>query len=403
MPVMAVLALGLLIDCYVYRRMRHACVPRGWCWAYVTLAAVVTLALLVVVAVPKKSAGESGLSFLMWSLFTYLSVYLPKCVFAVFALVQQFLGRIAGRRLRLIGWAGGLVAALMFVSAWWGAAFNRYRIDVREVDVPVKDLPAGFDGYRIAQISDIHVGSFGNDTGFLERVVEKINGLHPDIILFTGDIVNRHSSELEPFVRTLAKLNAPDGVWSVMGNHDYGDYYRWPSPEAKRDDILHLQELQRKMGWKMLNNAHSMIQRGADSIALIGVENIGDPPFTIYGDLGRAYPGLSDKTVKILMTHNPVHWTDSIADCRDANVALTLSGHTHAMQIELFGLSPASFRYPTWGGLYSDSHGRHLYVNIGLGEVGMPARIGATPEITIIRLGAAASRKEPSALPGPCS
>lgn len=386
LPVLIVLIIGLLIDFYIYRRLRHARTPRGWCWVYVIVSVVLTGGLLAVTVLPKKSADDSGLAFLMWTLFTYLSVYIPKCVFAVFALVQQALGWLCRRRLRGIGWTGATVAVILFGMMWWGALFNRYNIDVREVNVPIKDLPASYDGYRIVQISDMHTGSYGHDTRFLEKVVEKVNALQPDIILFTGDIVNRHSTELQPFTGVLAQLHAPDGVWSIMGNHDYGDYYSWESPLAKQADIAHLQDLQYAMGWRMLNNDHTILSRDSDSIVLIGVENIGDPPFTVYGDLSRAYPDLSDDAVKILMTHNPAHWTDSIAGRPETNVALTLSGHTHAMQIELFGLSPASFRYSTWGGIYPDSLGRHLYVNIGLGEVGMPARIGATPEITLITL-----------------
>jgi len=367
--------------------MRHARAKRGWCWTYVIVAAIVTGGLMTVTILPKKSADDSSLASLMWILFTYISVYVPKLVFAAFALMQQILGLLVKRHLRGISWAGGIIAAVMCIMMWWGALFNRYNTDVRQIDVLVKNLPKAFDGYRIAQISDIHAGTYGHDTRFLKKVVDQINSLHPDIILFTGDIVNRHSSELEPFTEVLGRLHAPDGVWSIMGNHDYGDYYRWPSPRAKQADIDHLQDLQHKMGWQMLNNSHTVLRHDSDSIVLIGVENIGDPPFTVYGNLGHAYPQLHDDAVKILMTHNPVHWTDSIANKADANVALTLSGHTHAMQAELFGLSPAAFRYQTWGGLYTDSLGRHLYVNIGLGEVGMPARIGATPEITLIQLG----------------
>ena len=162
----------------------------------------------------------------------------------------------------------------------------------------------------------------------------------------------------------------------------------WPSPEAKVADRRHLVELQEGMGWKMLNNATAVIHRGADSIAIVGVENIGDPPFPVYGDLDKAYPGdLADPVFKILMSHNPAHWTADIADAPDKNIPLTLSGHTHAMQMEVLGVSPAALRYSTWGGMYSDADGSHsLYVNIGIGEVGIPARIGATPEITLFTL-----------------
>lgn len=385
-PVLVILVVSILIDIFIYRRMRSSGVGRKWCVAYVVISSACQLLLLAATVTPKKTGGDVQLRALMWIIFAYMSVYLPKIIVAAFMLVRMGLARVFRRPLRGITWAGAAVGTAVFCLMWWGALFNRHRLDVREIGVDIEGMPAAFDGYRIVQISDIHTGTYGDDTAFLERMVEKVNSLHPDIVLFTGDIVNRHSTELEPFVGTLSRISAPDGVWSIMGNHDYGDYYLWPSPTAKLADIAHLQELQSDMGWRMLNNAHTVLRRDTDSLVLIGVENIGDPPFAIYGDLAKAYPDLADDAVKILMTHNPAHWTDSIAGRRDANVALTLSGHTHAMQMELFGVSPASFRYATWGGLYPDSLGRHLYVNIGLGEVGMPARIGATPEITLIRL-----------------
>ena len=181
-------------------------------------------------------------------------------------------------------------------------------------------------------------------------------------------------------------MHGRDGVFSILGNHDYGDYYSWNSPADKADNMQQLLDMQSEMGWKMLNNATSFIHRGNDSIALIGVENVGDPPFTVYGDLDMAYETLDDPVVKILLSHNPAHWVEDIKDAPDKNIALTLSGHTHAMQMSAFGVSPAAWRYPTWGGLYADEDGHQLYVNIGLGEVAIPARIGANPEITLITL-----------------
>lgn len=386
LPALILLLIGVLIDIYIYRRMRRYGASRMWCAIHCTVAVVVSGALLAVTVFPKKSAGDAMLDVLMWTAFAYLSVYFPKFVAALFLLVQQALGRIMHRPLRGIGIAGATVATAIFGLLWWGALINRYNIDVREVEVDIDGLPEAFDGYRIVQLSDIHTGSYGHDDRFLQRVTDAANGANADIILFTGDIVNRHSAELRPFMGALSRLDAPDGVVSVLGNHDYGDYYRWPSEQAHRADVDTLCRLQRAMGWQMLNNSHRFVHRGSDSIAIIGVENIGEPPFSVHGDLGRAYPALADSTIKILMTHNPRHWTDSIAGDPDARVALTLSGHTHAMQCELFGASPAALRYPTWGGLYTDSLGRHLYVNIGIGEVGMPARIGATPEVTVITL-----------------
>ena len=196
-----------------------------------------------------------------------------------------------------------------------------------------------------------------------------------------------HISVKSSSVTALSELQARDGVYAILGNHDYGDYSDWATDDAKEADRRHLRDAIGNMGWRLLLNETEMIRRDGDSIAVIGVENIGDPPFHVYGSLAKAYPDVSDNVSKILLTHNPAHWTDSIADNPDINIPLTLSGHTHAMQMEVGGFSPAVFRYPTWGGLYADKDKKHnLYVNIGIGTVGFPARIGATPEITVITL-----------------
>lgn len=384
-PVLIVWAIGILVDIYVYRRMRCHHVRRGWCVAYVVLAVLCGLALPAVVLTPKGIGDDSQLLLLMWTLFSYFTVYLPKYIFTLFSLAGRLAGRILHRNTRWVGIAGAVLGAAVFLLMWEGVFFGRFDTRVREVEVEIPGLPAAFDGYRIVQFSDIHVGSYGGDTAYMASVVDEINAMRPDVILFTGDAVNRHSAELRPFAATLGRLRAPGGVWSVMGNHDYGDYYEWPSEQAHAADPDSLREIQRGMGWHVLDNAHAWLRAGRDSVALIGVENIGDPPFKCYGSLDAAYP--HSTAVKILMTHNPQHWVDSVADRPGRDIALTLSGHTHAMQMELFGLSPAAWRYPTWGGLYSDRAGHKLYVNIGLGEVALPARIGqARPEITLITL-----------------
>lgn len=390
--ILMVLAAGFLADWYVLRLFRAApgAKPsrlRAVCRsAFIIVSALASATLIVVACAPKKSGSDGQLVSIMWGIFAYASVYVPTFIFVLISVVRQGLGRLLRRRLRGIAIGGGAVALALFAAMWWGALVTRYSIDVRRVEVPVAGLPASFRGFTIAQISDIHTGTYGDNPRFLAKLVERVNSLHPDIILFTGDIVNRHSDELVPFMASLSELDAPCGVWSVMGNHDYGEYYRWPSEEARLADVARLKQMQGQMGWHMLNNQNAAIRRGSDSIMLIGVENIGDPPFTTYGNLKQAYATLDDTNVKILMTHNPAHWTDSISDNPSANVALTLSGHTHAMQMRVLGWSPASLRYPAWGGLYADTLGRHLYVNIGIGEVGFPSRIGAAPEVTLITL-----------------
>ena len=389
LPLVATLILllfAIAIDFYLWRRIRTVSKNKIWSRVHVAVAVIFNLALLLVICVPKRSGGNSVLELIMWTLYTYFSVYIPKFLFVIFDLIAALPLLWKRNRWKWLSVTGIVIGVIVFIVMWWGALINRYSIDVRNVDVEIAGLPEEFDGFTIAQISDLHVGTYGTDTAFVSDVVDRVNSLSPDIVAFTGDIVNRRSSELRPFVSPLSRLRGRDGVFSILGNHDYGDYYSWPSPQAKADNMTELLDMQSEMGWKMLNNATAFVYRGNDSIAIVGVENVGDPPFTVYGDLDMAYEALGDPTVKILLSHNPAHWVEDIKDSPDKNIALTLSGHTHAMQMSAFGLSPAALRYPTWGGLYSDEDGHQLYVNIGIGEVAIPARIGATPEITLITL-----------------
>jgi len=388
---LCVLLSSTATDFYIYRccrRFRHnrtrQVTRRVAMWSSVLL----TVWFIGIVCWPKRNGNNDGLTVLMWNLFTYFSIYVSKYVWTIIDLLSNLPRLIQRRRVSRLGRCGCAVAILTFASLWWGALVTRNNIQVKKVDIELDDLPAAFDGFTIAQFSDLHTGSFGSDTSFTAKLVRQINELEADAIVFTGDIVNRRSEELEPFTDVLSHLHAPAGVYSILGNHDYGDYYNWPDSTAKKQNMELLHALQRRMGWHLLLNESAVLSAGSDSLVLIGVENVGDPPFHSYGDLDIAYPGdLDDPTCKILLSHNPAHWTTDIANAPDKNIALTLSGHTHAMQIEIFGLSPAVFRYPTWGGMYDDGPGGHrLYVNIGCGEVGIPARIGATPEVTLFTL-----------------
>ncbi len=387
LPVVLLFVLGIAVDIYIYRRLRHNRAPRGICIGSAVLAIIGALALLTVIFMPKRSGDEGYLASVMYILYCYFCIYVPKYVFALFSLLRKLLIRITRRSCKWVSFTGAGLSLVIFIAMLWGMIGGRFTTDVRDVEVAVDGLPASFDGLRIVQISDFHVGSYLEDTTFVSRVVEQVNSLHPDLIVFTGDLVNRRSRELYPHMSPLSRLHAPLGVISIMGNHDYGDYFDWPDEESHLADADSLKAMQGRLGWRMLNNEHLWLVRGNDSLAVIGVENIGDPPFPVYGNLRRAYPTPSDSLPKILLSHNPAHWVDSIAGHSDMNIALTLSGHTHAMQMKAFGLSPAALRYETWGGMYDDEQGRRLYVNIGLGEVAIPARIGsALPEITVITL-----------------
>lgn len=375
------LFVNIIIDSYTFMALRSYFRKTIWSKLHGIIAIIGTIAFIALMLMPVRTGGNDLIHVAMWTVYVLISIYLPKYIFVVFDILSRIPMLFKGRQSKAVNIVGTLIGALLFVAMWWGALVNRFDYQVKDVVVTDENLPAAFNNYSIVQISDLHLGTY-NDTTYISRVVDKVNALKPDLILFTGDIVNRNTSELKPFVKVLSRLHAKQGVYSILGNHDYGDYEDWSSSKEKAENMQLLKDLQAKMGWTMLNNAHQALTVGSDTIMLIGVENIGDAPFPTYGNLAEAYPNVGDKHFKILMSHNPAHWTSAIKDNENCNIALTLAGHTHAMQIEAFGVSPAYFRYRTWGGMYNDELNHRLYVNIGIGTVGFPARIGATPEIT---------------------
>lgn len=385
-PFLIFFLICILIDAYIYvSAIKRGNRKAGRLLLYTSL--FIYLFLIFLTILPYRSGNETVLSFVNWGLFTVITVYLPKIIYVVFDLFSFVPEIWRGRRFKPFSAVGCVLAVIAFGAMWWGAIINRFNLRIVEISVDIPDLPYSFVGYKIVQISDLHVGTYGSDSSFLDELVAKVNGRKPDLVVFTGDIVNRRTYELDPHCSSLARIDAPDGVIAILGNHDYGDYSTWPDEDAKTANMKALYRHFDNMGWRLLLNDHEFIHRRGDSIAVIGVENIGDPPFTVYGSLRDSYPTLNDSVTKILLSHNPMHWADEIADNDSINIALTLSGHTHAMQIEIAGVSPSSLRYKYWGGLYTDSRGRSpLYVNIGIGTVGLPMRIGATPEITLITL-----------------
>ena len=253
---------------------------------------------MTAIAVPARSGSNTVLLVKMWLLFSYLTFLIPKTVGVLFDLIASIPTLFNHRRLRFFTVAGMALGVVIFIGMWWGALLNRYRTDVREVEIEITDLPESFSGYRIVQFSDLHTGTFGTDTAFVAALVDEINSLHPDAIFFTGDIVNRVSSEAQPFVAPLSRLEAPDGVYAILGNHDYGDYMSWDSPEEKNRNMEELYDIFRRTGMDLLRNETRWLRKGADSIAIIGVENIGDPPFPIYGSLSKAYTDPADGATK---------------------------------------------------------------------------------------------------------
>lgn len=379
------------------------------------ISSVILWAYLAIIVLMPRRGLDGGIYPVMWMLTAYITIYAAKVVYCVFSLLGRIPDIFGFKKFRWLRYVGLVAGLAVIVSVVRGIFWTRYESSTVDVILNSSRLPEAFDGYRIVQISDLHLGTWGSDTTFVSAFVDSINALDPDLIVFTGDIVNQKSSEMKPFIPVLKRLKAADGVYSVLGNHDYGDYVDWPSPQAKADNLEMLKSYQRQAGWTMLDNQHVFLSKGNQSIALIGVENWGEPPFGQYGDLKSAYPAtkytnLKDNRFKILLTHNPEHWVRESS--RISNIDLALSGHTHAMQMswDLFGRrwSPSAFRYPTWGGFYVyDGTGKiddfgnpsvdsqivrnlnrpALYVNIGAGEVAMPYRLGsANPEITLITL-----------------
>ncbi len=388
--IIAILAgiVTLLLDWYIYRTIRNRTHKKRSKASrlYLIVAGITYLGLIVAIALPRASASNGYLVADMWLIYAFVTTLLARvgyCLFDWLSLLPRRIGYSWGQYLTCTG----IVAAIaILVITWWGALINRNRISITRVDIPSAMWPESFNGFTIAQISDLHVGTWGNNTHFLEKLVEHVNSLLPDMIVFTGDIVNRESAEFVPMIETFARLHAPYGVYAVMGNHDYGDYKYWADENEHKADPLKLHKLYALTGHKLLLNETDWIKRGNDSIALIGVENIGDPPFHTYGDLKVAYSDCNDSIPKILLSHNPAHWVNDIKNNPQVNIPLTLAGHTHAMQVQISGHTPASWRYPTSWGLYTDSLNNFLYVNRGAGTVGMPMRIGATPEITLLTL-----------------
>ena len=315
-------------------------------------------------------APESSLSALGVFLMVFLCINVPK---ALFSILMPLVKKTA---------IGLTIALLAMAYLIFGATEGKRYFQVKETTIESKDVPQGFDGYRIVQLSDMHVGSWNGNTQAMEKAVSIINDLQPDLIVFTGDLVNNLASELDNFIPVFSKLKAKDGVYSVLGNHDYSTYIHWENPEDQKEELVRLKQKQAEMGWTMLNNRHIKLYNQNDSIALIGVENSGRPPFPDYAKLSEAMQG-TEGMFQILLSHDPTHWRREVLPQTD--IELMLAGHTHAMQTKIFGFTPAQFIYEENDGLYQEGE-QMLYVNIGLGHLLYPMRLGAWPEITLLTL-----------------
>jgi len=282
---------------------------------------------------------------------------------------------------------GLLIGSVPFFSMIYGMVFNPYNYKIRKMKLNLPDLPGSFDGFRIVQISDIHTGSFLS-TEPLVRAVKIINEQKPDVVFFTGDLVNYNHTEALNYLDTLKEIAAKHGVFSIFGNHDYGDYYKWDNLQEKENDIQELKNIHSRLGWHLLWDEHHYLEQDGEKITVIGVQNCSGHGFSNYGSLEKATINIEYSPVNILLSHDPSHWQKEVTK-KYPKINLTLSGHTHGMQfgVEIPGFkwSPIQYIYKEWAGMYQEKN-QYLYVNRGLGFIAYPGRVGILPEITVIEL-----------------
>ncbi len=401
----------VLIDWYVFQGVRTLTARLSrvltkriirfgyWGLTFVFFAGVASVLL--------KSGGRFRMMVLLFIFFLFS--YLPKLAFALFLAAEDlyrllrsifvFFARrfaklkpkarpeIFETRRRFISQLGLLAASVPFASILYGVTFGKYDFRLRKQTLYFEDLPEEFDGFTITQVSDIHVGSF-DDKGAVQKGVDMIRAQESDLMVFTGDLVNNRAAEMEEWMKIFGGLEAPQGKFSIMGNHDYGEYVDWRAPEEKVKNFEDLKTVQKELGFRLLLNENAEILKGNGRLSLLGSENWGRPPFRQYGDLKRTCEGIDPAAFKILLSHDPSHWDGEVLNFPE-RIPLTLSGHTHGMQfgIEIPGWkwSPVKYRYPRWAGLYQEGN-QYLYVNRGFGFLGFPGRVGIWPEVTVITL-----------------
>ena len=403
----------VLADIYLWSSIKKAVFNyKYWLMASLSILYWLPFILLIVFAVaasfvPVIDWNDNLRTYLLGIIMVFYTAKLFPIVFLLLADLVRIINRLfvlanKGKRkelseknegisrskfLQYVGYvSGGLVLGTMFVGMFkWVYQFN-----VVKQKIKLPHLPTSFNGYKIVQISDMHLGSWTSEKP-LEQAVDMINAMNPDLILFTGDLVNYATKEAFRFEHILKKLQAKSGVYTILGNHDYGDYVKWPTKQAKQANMNEMFDLFDRLEWKLMNNSNEIFEKGSGKLALLGVENWGaNPRFPKHGNIDKAMQGAEDADVRILMTHDPTHW-DKVIIPENHKVDLSLSGHTHGFQfgIEIPGIkwSPAQWMYKHWAGLYKDENtSRYLYVNRGLGVIGYPGRIGILPEITEFEL-----------------
>ncbi|MHB9054782.1 MAG: metallophosphoesterase [Paludibacteraceae bacterium] len=327
-------------------------------------------------------------SRISWIFVVLSLIYTPKILYIIFYYLNRLYNSVFNKRTRILRIIGFSLGITLVAVISYGVIVTRDNFYLKEQVVEVKDLPENFDGYRIAIFSDIHLGNWNRKYKIMKPIVNLINKTNADVIIFCGDMINNFNQETEGWEPYFAQLKSKYGMYAVLGNHDYGDYTHWNSKEEKNKNLEKTKQNIRDLGFRLLLNEHTNLVKGSDTITLIGVENYGSGHFDKHSDLKKALNGTYPKKKKILITHDPNHWNAEVIGLRP-DIFLSLSGHTHAGQIGFsrgkIHISPASLIYPEWDGLYQNKN-QFLYVNRGIGYVGIPIRIGVPPEITLIIL-----------------
>lgn len=391
----------ILVDLYAFQALRTVTKSPLFHWLYFIVSLGVLAGLFYELSF--MGTGKMMQPPRMYFFGIFLAVFVPKLIIILFMFGEDigrfFIGifmKVAGSsetpfmgsRRKFVSTLALGIAAIPFASLIYGMVYGKYNYKVIKYALEFDDLPEQFHGFTITQLSDIHSGSFDNRHE-VEYAINLANEQKSDMLVFTGDLVNNIADELDPWKELFSTLKAPYGVFSVLGNHDYGDYAQWGNEKDKEKNLQKLKDLQNEMGWDLLLNDNRIIEKNGQRIALVGVENWGLNGFKQAGDLDKACLGITKEDFKIVMSHDPSHWQAQIKD-DPRNFQLTLSGHTHGMQfgIEIPGVvkwSPIKYRYKNWAGVYEE-FGRYINVNRGFGFLGYPGRVGIWPEISVIQL-----------------
>ncbi len=394
---------AIVAEIYAYQAVKTSFKNKWVSRIYVLISAVAALFLIYSFSRFESNSGQTHQTLITIGLF--LLIYIPKMILGSFLLLED-LARLfwAGTKVfkpkkpdskyipsrrKFISQSALAVAAVPFSSFLYGMVKGRYNYRVIREVVYFDDLPDEFDGFKLMQLSDIHCGSF-DDPDKIQYGIDLINQQDFDLLVFTGDLVNNFASETDQWIETFSKIKQPQfGKYSILGNHDYGEYTDWSSESDKQKNFEGIQAAHPKMGFRLLNNERVELNKGNSKIHILGVENWGKGRFSKKGDLNKTAEGLNSNDFKILLSHDPSHW-DLEGIQHPSNIQLTLSGHTHGMQfgVEIPGFlkwSPVQYVYQRWAGLYEEA-GKYLYVNRGFGYHAYPGRVGIWPEITLIEL-----------------